>query len=700
MRERVEKKKAERRRRRASNMMEFHSSSSSTSSHATTTTTHHEINLQDALKWWQDIQFTQLQKELDQQGLEIVENQKESLNSRKQLAEQTKEFKKLADTTKPEAFKHLLKSYQNEIDKLTKRSKFAETSFLSVYKKLAEAPDPAAILQSVIEENDKLPQLEVLRTENERLRSELDQSTKDFVDLKGKTILVSRLKEKIAELESNTDQIVNDKILQKEVAMKEEFDAKLKLYKEREFELELQLNRVKDQLNNLQNAHNTTQASLFAHSVKFDEQVSARLAEVEIMMNDLERANERVNDLQRDKELLQKQVSELRKTVSNSEDLENITAHYENQLLIKEAEISRLVEALSKLKAAPVAKQVTQSSAITELETKLTEKQEEIDALQEKLAEQKDYHEIKKELEIIKHIEFSNGVGSSPAPGDLAVDDNVSLETLLINKNKKLQSELTTLRLEGEELRVQLRDALAREDSTRSIISEQRKLIAKLEDDIVHMNQITMSTSHDLPFTNDVMNGAPAGGGPDSIVTIITSQRNRFRKRITELEEQLKKHQEDITQHKNEINALTQDNVKFYEKIRYLESYPYRNSVNTSSNSNKTTIVNMPSDVKSKYQSMYEEKLNPFQAFHEKERLSRINNLNPAERATLSIGRLLFQNKYSRLFAFFYTVILHIFVMAIIYQMSMEEECLHDRGLMDATNPNNNVMGPSNTMTN
>ena len=41
-------------------------------------------------------------------------------------------------------------AYQTEIDKLTKRSKFAESSFLDAYKLLADAPDPAPMLAAAI----------------------------------------------------------------------------------------------------------------------------------------------------------------------------------------------------------------------------------------------------------------------------------------------------------------------------------------------------------------------------------------------------------------------------------------------------------------------------------------------------------------------------------------------------------------------
>jgi len=104
--------------------------------------------------------------------MSILQNQKESINSRKILAEQTREFKRLGDEEKAEFFKTVLKcsrpdhvfslalpcaltrrlqtAYQTEIDNLTKRSKFAETAFLATYKLLADAPDPVPMLANAL----------------------------------------------------------------------------------------------------------------------------------------------------------------------------------------------------------------------------------------------------------------------------------------------------------------------------------------------------------------------------------------------------------------------------------------------------------------------------------------------------------------------------------------------------------------------
>jgi len=107
-----------------------------------------EDSYQSAIKIWEQINLVELQKTLDEQGLKIINNQKESLASRKQLAEQTRDFKRLSNDEKLIKFKTLLKAYQNEIDNITKRSKVSETAFLNVYKLLLEAPDPSALLSS------------------------------------------------------------------------------------------------------------------------------------------------------------------------------------------------------------------------------------------------------------------------------------------------------------------------------------------------------------------------------------------------------------------------------------------------------------------------------------------------------------------------------------------------------------------------
>ncbi|XP_021374766.1 protein CASP-like [Mizuhopecten yessoensis] len=66
----------------------------------------------------------------------------------------------------------------------------------------------------------------------------------------------------------------------------------------------------------------------------------------------------------------------------------------------------------------------------------------------------------------------------------------------------------------------------------------------------------------------------------DSLLPIVQSQRERYRLRAQELEAHSLGQQQQVTLLQNEIDKLRSDNVKLFEKIRFLQSYPTKvNSV-------------------------------------------------------------------------------------------------------------------------
>lgn len=52
-----------------------------------------------------------------------------------------------------------------------------------------------------------------------------------------------------------------------------------------------------------------------------------------------------------------------------------------------------------------------------------------------------------------------------------------------------------------------------------------------------------------------------------------------------------------------------------------------------------------------------------------------------AERATLSLSKFFLANKHMRMFIFFYAVVVHLFILSIIYGMGLYEECVHDHAI-------------------
>lgn len=68
-----------------------------------------ENAFQKALSKWRDIGLSTLQTQLDRQGMEIIESQKDFLVERKELSTKTKLFRKLPDDEKLVQVMSLLK---------------------------------------------------------------------------------------------------------------------------------------------------------------------------------------------------------------------------------------------------------------------------------------------------------------------------------------------------------------------------------------------------------------------------------------------------------------------------------------------------------------------------------------------------------------------------------------------------------------
>ncbi|KAK2184135.1 hypothetical protein NP493_282g02029 [Ridgeia piscesae] len=126
----------------------------------------------------------------------------------------------------------------------------------------------------------------------------------------------------------------------------------------------------------------------------------------------------------------------------------------------------------------------------------------------------------------------------------------------------------------------------------------------------------------------------------DSLLPIVISQRERFRMRAQEMEAHHVAQQQQVQLLTNEMDKLRSDNVKLFEKIKFLQSYPTKGSVASD-------------DTENKYQSQYEEKLDPFSTFSKKERIRKYMNLKPYDKITLSMGRFIMGNKMARTIAFF-----------------------------------------------
>ncbi|CAM4681193.1 unnamed protein product [Caretta caretta] len=230
------------------------------------------------------------------------------------------------------------------------------------------------------------------------------------------------------------------------------------------------------------------------------------------------------------------------------------------------------------------------------------------------------------------------------------------------------------------ELQIQFTEAV-------STVADQKELITNLERDLstiqsmssMHRPDAEGAAVHSLETIPDPIKEATAlfygypqsspstplpEGQMDSLLSIISSQRERFRTRNQELEAENRMMQHTMQALQSELDNMRADNIKLYEKIKFLQSYPGRGGSSD--------------DTELRYSTQYEERLDPFSSFSRKERQRKYLSLSPWDKATLSMGRLILSSKAARTVAFFYTLLLHCLVFLVLYKTAWSESVGRD----------------------
>nr|XP_011758302.1 protein CASP isoform X8 [Macaca nemestrina] len=411
----------------------------------------------DSARWMLCVAGAKLKRELDATATVLANRQDESEQSRKRLIEQSREFKKNTPEDLRKQVAPLLKSFQGEIDALSKRSKEAEAAFLNVYKRLIDVPDPVPALDLGQQLQLKVQRLHDIETENQKLRETLEEYNKEFAEVKNQEVTIKALKEKIREYEQTLKNQAETIALEKEQKLQNDFAEKERKLQETQMSTTSKLEEAEHKVQSLQTALEKTRTELFDLKTKYDEETTAKADEIEMIMTDLERANQRAEVAQREAETLREQLSsanhslQLASQIQKAPDVEQAIevltrSSLEVELAAKEREIAQLVEDVQRLQASLTKLRENSASQISQLEQQLSAKNSTLKQLEEKLKGQADYEEVKKELNILKSMEFA------PSEGAGTQDAAKPLEVLLMEKNRSLQSENAALRISNSDL--------------------------------------------------------------------------------------------------------------------------------------------------------------------------------------------------------------------------------------------------------
>jgi len=680
---------------------------------------------QQAVAAWRTLDLSKLVSTLDVAASELVSHQRDSLLKRKDLAQKTKDFKKLDDAAKLLDIKDLLKSYQGYIDVLTNHNKTISSAFMQAYTPLSEAPDPYPLLDASI---DSLVTVEEvvpkLKSENERLQKQLNKLNTQLEDSE-KQLEEERNKRqssegsqdsRIKEVEQSWSAVLKEKEdnwTAKEQSLEEKVESQDRILKELKASYEVSQRLEKTGEETQDTGRNAATAAELELANSELERTSARLAEIEAR-------NEQMRV-----ELAQSASQSSGRSTAVEEEPAYLRLRSENSSLLRRIDNARY----------------DKESETSALESKLRGIEREVNALkadreslQARVQKWSDYDEVKRELEMLRSIEFAAvdeaELDPSETPstnGNADKSKGESLEQLLIARNKKLGNELTDLRVSNNELQKRLEELQEDFSTANADLEKAQNLNASLENDLQRTQQeasnafetMSVAGTYTSRFPKSAYGSKRGGGtsptssiiggfdpssgsgsplrpgegvgGGSGILPMVTAQRDRFKKKIGELEQELQKQYQTVSTLRSEVSSLQKDNLSLYEKTRYVSTYNRGAQPSTSgsaygSNPNPSTIQVSSDSTSSglsldRYRSTYESNISPFAAFRGRESARAMKRMSLPERAVFQITRLVLQTRTSRNLFAMYCLALHLLVFTMLYWMGSADMEQHSSNL-------------------
>ncbi|EJP63904.1 CASP-like protein [Beauveria bassiana ARSEF 2860] len=661
---------------------------------------------QHAISAWRTVDLTTLISNLDNTASEIVTYQRDSTVQRKDLAQKTKDFRKLDDATKLTEMKGLLKAYQTFIDLLTNHSKAVNSAFLQAYSSISEAPDPYPLLEASVDamlvSEDTAPKL---RDENSHLQENVAKLTAQLEETEAKLQsecaarkdLEDTLDAKVKDVESSWNAVLGER--------KDNWEAKEK-------GLEEKVESQERLLNELKATYETNQRLGKAGDDQDGMRNQASRAELEMLHSDLERTSARLADVESRNEQMRLELAEAKSSVSAQpktsleDDPDYLRIRSENSSLIRKLDSTRLEKESLKREL---------DTKVRSIERELALLKDENELLKSKVQKWSDYDELKQELEVLKSIEFSTGDDDEemPAGEESGAEAGNTLEKLLLGRNKKLNDELTVLRVSHQDLQSRLEDLQEEMSKTNAELERCQNLNEKLEGDLEQMHAeganafpsgasvagtyVTRAQTRRggrISPTSSIISGLdprgggggggerePMGGG-SGILPMVTAQRDRFKQKNAQLELEVSESYKTVQQLRQEVAALQKDNLNLYEKTRYISTYNRSGATSSSAtayggNPNPSTVAigetGTPGMAMDRYRAAYESNISPFAAFRGRESARAYQRMSLPERAVYSMTRIVLASRSSRNLFAAYCVALHLLVFMCLYWLGASD---------------------------
>lgn len=238
-------------------------------------------------------------------------------------------------------------------------------------------------------------------------------------------------------------------------------------------------------------------------------------------------------------------------------------------------------------------KNLQENSAVYEKKTLELQSQnekltKELDDISAKLTAQSDYEGIRKDLSIMKSLYFPSHSTEE--------EDSRPLEVLILERSKTLQNDNSMLRQDKERMFQELKDTKHQLSESQQRVDKQSELISQLEEHVDQLQSIStpyreeaegrsssdmlaealkVDLETDNPLARESSPGIQrtiSGSGDAALLPIVEAQRERLRLRNEDLETTNLEQGSQIRTLSAQVQDLQADNVKLFEKIRFLQS--------------------------------------------------------------------------------------------------------------------------------
>jgi homeobox protein cut-like len=591
-----------------------------------------------------------------------------------------------------------------------------------------------ASVDSLLLSEDTLPKItlenEHLQINVTKLTSQLEETESRLeAERTARRTIEEGLETKVKEVESSWAAVLEEK--------KDNWEAKEKLLEEKVENQDRLLNEIKA-------SYEVTQR-LGQSENDGGGRGNVTSAELEMVNSDLERTSVRLAEVEARNEQLRIELAQSasqlpsQPTTSLEDDPAFMRMRSENSSLLRKLDAARMERDSRKREL---------DGKLRSFEREIAMLKEERDLLKAKVQKWSDYEDVKQELEVLKSIEFSTGddddqeLVDSAGPANQGVLENGSsakgkgdtLEQLLLARNKKLSDELTILRVSHQDLQSRLQSMQEDLSKTNSELERAQHLNATLENDLANVHDTAnaypsgasvagtyasrypqssanmgrkgrvsptssiisgfdpRSSSLGTTSLEALRSGEPVGGG-SGILPMITAQRDRFKKRNTQLENELSECHRTVSSLRQEIASLQKDNLNLYEKTRYVSTYnragPTASSASAYSTNPNPSTIQMSNSTSSglaldRYRSAYESNISPFAAFRGRESARAYKRMSLPERIVFSITRMVLATRASRNLFAGYCVALHLLVFFSLYWLGTMDVEAHGSHISQA----------------